>query len=510
VGKPKGDYGLESLIKSTEEALQSLGDVARLTVGLSRDSEDDVEDQIRREQLRGLAETYGVKTDSYVEATISTDGMKAIMDFFPATGGGRILEPGDVAAELWSRGIVFGIDDAAWHEAMLRCNTEGVPVNDVVVACGAPAVPQVPAHFEIEPGLLEKPHLAGSIEDLRVDYRETVLPAFVNKGALLAKVTPPRPGQMGNTVRGEALPYGIAAVQNLTPGKNTERKGNEVCAACEGRFERDTSSFWVNQVLRITDKVDYRTGHIRFPGDVVVHGEIQDGFKVHAGGSLHCHQTLNASDVACQKDLLVEKGIIGRMEATVRVGGEVRARFIENCYLEARGSVNIQVGILNSAVHTLGRLVMGTRGIIVGGRVHAQEGVVAAQVGSSMGPRTEIYCGLDYTILHRLEYIRSKSMELAMRLSSVEMKKKMPGAELERLAAVETKIRGAIHELNNAAQTLIHHLDKNDAAQVTVTEMIHPGAYVEICHASFVVTRPLRRVRFCLDKTTGKVKAVPL
>jgi uncharacterized protein (DUF342 family) len=153
---------------------------------------------------------------------------------------------------------------------------------------------------------------------------------------------------------------------------------------------------------------------------------------------------------------------------------------------------------------------MGPRGIVVGGRIRAQDGVAAAQIGSAMGPRTEIYCGVDYSVLHKLEYVKARTMELATRLSGIQAHRPAAAGDRQRLALVESRIREAIHKLNGAAQALIMHLDKNDRAEVAVLDTIHAGAYIEICHVSFVVTRQMRRVRFYLDKTRGKVLAAPL
>ena len=504
------DHGLENLIAATEQTLGGIGDVDRLTAGLSKEAPESLQTEIRKDQLRSLADAYGIPVDAYIEVSVDPDGMTAAADLFAGREGGRMLEPGDIVEELAAQGVISGIDVDAYQQAMLQCNTEGTPVSGLVIARGTPAVGAVPAHLEIAPHLVGQPATAQPHDDHRIDHRERAFFNLVTKGEVLARMVGERPGRLGINVHGEALPFAVLTVPRLTAGRNTVSQGSQVMAAVDGRFEKGTSVFSVNPVLHISGGVDYRTGHVKFPGDVMIHGAIQDGFKVHAGGSLYCSQTLDASDIVCRGNLDVQQGIIGRKEGTVRVGGSVQARFIENCYLEARERVYVHVGIMNSAVHTLGRLEMGPRGIIVGGRIHAQHGVIAVQIGSSMGPRTEIYCGLDYTVLHKLEYIKAKNMELFARLRGLEMRKKSRDADLQRIAPVEARIREATHKLNEAAQALVLHLDKQDDADVVVIGTIHPGAYIEICHVSFVVSRELRRVRFYLDKNEGKVVSSPL
>ena len=67
------------------------------------------------------------------------------------------------------------------------------------------------------------------------------------------------------------------------------------------------------------------------------------------------------------------------------MAGEVKAKFIENCYVEAGGPVYVENGILNSAIHTLKQVELGRKGVIIGGKIYAQDGVKAVQIGSAMG-----------------------------------------------------------------------------------------------------------------------------
>ena len=64
--------------------------------------------------------------------------------------------------------------------------------------------------------------------------------------------------------------------------------------------------------------------------------------------------------------------------------------------------------------------------------------------------------------------------------------------------------------MNEAANSLIFQLDKNEEADVIVKGSIFPGAYIEICHLSHVVSREMKQVRFRLDKKKGKVVDGPL
>ena len=110
--------------------------------------------------------------------------------------------------------------------------------------------------------------------------------------------------------------------------------------------------------------------------------------------------------------------------------------------------------------------------------------VTAVQIGSALGPRTEIYCGIDYIVAQKLEWIRDKNIELVLKQKQIERKLKAASVGRDNLLEV--------------------------AAEVIVKGIIFPGAYIEICHLSYVVPRPMKKERFKLDDLKGKVIAEPL
>jgi uncharacterized protein (DUF342 family) len=226
---------------------------------------------------------------------------------------------------------------------------------------------------------------------------------------------------------------------------------------------------------------------------------------VRAGRSLYCSKSIDASEVTTGGNLVTAQGIIGRRQAVIRSGGAIGARFIENCVVEAAGPIRVQTGVMNSSLHTLGFLEMGERGVIVGSIVEAREGVVAAQIGSSRSPRTEIRCGTDYTVDRQLVVLRDRTIALAGKLRQVEERRRREGANTASLDALAERIRAGIHRLNEAARDIVPGLDRNEDARVSVRGSVHPGTVIEICRVSLVVSRLMTFVTFRLDRREGRV-----
>jgi uncharacterized protein (DUF342 family) len=460
---------------------------------------------LREADLRLLDELQGPSADGHVEIVVAEDGMRALVHLDPPTGGRSPIEVDAVLQQLAEWGVTTGIDGKAIRDAVLKCNTERVPVHDVVAARGVKPVDEVGASIAIVEEIREQRRAVP--EDGPVDFRELSAFVTVKPGTILARVTPKREGVMGSTVRGAAVAFGRATVPSPKPGRNTRWEGGTVVAACHGVVRIAEDSFWVEEVLEVPGNVDFSVGNIDFPGDVIIRGEILDGFRIRAGRSLYCHKSIDASEITTGGDLVTAQGIIGRRQAVIRSGGGITARFIENCVVEAEGPIRVQTSVMNSSLHTLGSLELGDRGILVGSIVEAQDGVFAAQIGSTRSPRSEIRCGIDYTVDRRLARLRDQNIALAGRLRQVEEKQKRDPGSAPSLAPLADRIRATIHRLNDAAREIIPNLDRNEDARVSVRGTVFPGTLIEICRVSFVVSRSMTFVTFRLDRKDGRIVA---
>lgn len=500
---------VDALLKDSERLLGHVEDAERLIADLPDQTVADINSQMRRNELESLNRTLGLQVDARVDIHVSIDDMLSTGDFFPPVAGGKRLDLSDIEELLASRNIVYGVKWDIVRDAIYRCNTEGVEIDSVVIAEGKAPIAETPAHLLINRRFLEPPP-PPKAQDGRVEHKERSPFILVEEGELLAKRVPGQKGESGWTVYGKELAPQKRAIPVLTPGENTRESGDGIFAACAGRFVLARRTFSISPVLEVSGDVDYSTGHLDFDGDIVIHGDVQDGFNIKATGSVHCERTLSASQVECGGDLIINRGIIGRQKGEIRVQGHVRCKYIEHCYLEAKGTITTMVGMMNSVVNTNDRFETGPRGIIVGGKLFAQNGVSATQIGTSMGPATEVYCGVDYSVLRRLEWIRDRNMELATKLNEVRRRITASGDPSGKLQGLEKQLQEAVRKLNTASVSLVGHLDKNENATVVVRDAIYPNTYIEICHTSFVVGRIMRAVAFKLDRERGKIVAEPI
>jgi uncharacterized protein (DUF342 family) len=488
--------GVEGIIEEAERLDIGEREATPLTQVIDTDT--------AQKALRALDDNRLVSVDGGFDIRITSDAMEARADFQPPAGDGAPISLEAVEDALRSKGISHGVDWEVVKDCILRCNGERVVVADAIVARGTPAQDEVPACIVVEPSLRKETPIAADREEA-IDYKARSPFQLIKKGDVLARIVPKQEGVFGIDVKGKKVQYGKKSVKNPRPGKNAEIVGKAILATCSGRFVFSPDSFSIIEVLSVAGDVDYSTGHIDFPGDVLVSGEIKRGFKIKAGGSLYCNRVIEATEVVCGGDLVTNQGILGRGSGIVKAGGGIKARFIENCFVEAKKTISISTGCLNSLVHSLDNVDAGARGVIVGGVVIAQNGVTTGQLGSEAGTHTEVRCGIDYTVNQKLVWIRDNNIALALKMKEVDRRISGGKDTDAKLVEFREKLRATIRKLNDAARALVMNLDKNETSEIVVFNTIYPGTYIEICNIPYVNERPQSHVVFSLDKKSGKV-----
>ena len=495
------DPTLENLINGTEELIRDIPLAGALSAASLPASQ--LDDDLRRREVEALSSESEPTNDGVAGFTVSSDHMLVLATFYPPTGDGKPLDLEAVRVGIEALGVTTGVDWETVKRSVLNCNEERLQLSDVEVAHGKKPEDEILPYLVMNPDL--KPKALADDPPTRVDFWEVSPFTIVKKGDALASIIPKHDGAMGKSVMGADVPFLKHAVPFPKPGKNTLWQKGSVHAACDGKFQLTSTGFWIEEVLDIHGDIDFHVGNIDFPGNVMIQGEVRNGFVVKSGGSLLCLGSIEACQIDCTGDFVTRKGIVGGNKAMLRVGGTMHAKFIEGCSIDSKGSIYVSTSVLNSSVHTGDRLEMGNRSLIVGGTIQAQNGISAFQIGTARGPRTEIYCGIDFGVERKLVWCRDKNIALAFKLKDVENKMKASPEAKSLLSALRDKIKAAIHQVNENAMLLITNLDRNEGADVSVREVVYPGTYIEICHISFVVTKAKRFVTFHLDKASGKI-----
>jgi uncharacterized protein (DUF342 family) len=444
------------------------------------------------------------KNDGYLAITFSEDDLEARADFMPPIGMGEPITPDYVSSVLERLNIVYGIQEETIQETILQCHQDRKPIKEVLIAQGEPPKDEILEYYEPTPN----PESSLSDTEKRIDYRAQSPFIIVKKEQILACKRPWEKGQDGKNIHGIVIPHRVQRPEGVSGGQNTRTDENYIITEIAGQLIENKKVLSVQESLVIKGAVGYATGNIIFPGDVIIEGPVSDGFKIYSGGSVTIKQTFDVTDVIAKNDLTVAGGIIGRGRALVKVGGALRAKFIENCRVACRKTLTVETEIINSSVYVMENIDLGDKGVIVGGDITAIHGIRAGAIGKKSGKPSHIHCGIDFTVQQEKEKNNYQLRIISAKLAILRELMATPDQDPEKQAKMENLLHHLEGEQKKKGQRiadLLGRLEADTNALVEVTGEIAPGTLIEICQIALFVGEPLRKVRIKLDKINGKL-----
>lgn len=422
--------------------------------------------------------------------TIDEDGVK-----FPTAD--------EIISFLTESGVVFGVD----RELIRKIAEQRKPVQDVICARGG--LPDEDAiDWKVDVSRLRMRQLRDSE---RADFKRPHLFIPVKKDQVLAVYS----GGDIKTVTGEVLP-GNKKESLFRAGGNTHLSpdGMTLYADLDGSLYLENGLFHVDKVYHVHGDVNYGTGNIKFDGPVIIDGDVRSGFRVEATESIFIAGNVEAASIYSHKgDITVQYGIVGKNKAKILAGGNLVCGFIQDATVGVRKDVTVQHYLINAVVVAGGKVdVSQNEGLIRGGSITADMGIVAKDVGSYRNARTELklrhHSENEYqSKLWELSRLRS---ELMIRLSSLEKKysflsvieqrtgKLSPEkkAEQEFLSKELKRLKDRIEEYHRQELELQKEASKQRMAkEIIILNNLYPNVDIDINGQGFVTDELLTGVK---------------
>lgn len=339
-------------------------------------------------------ERYDTLKDKYISVGIAENEMEAYLSLGVPEGLVEI-KVNDVLYKLYEYGVETGIDE----KLIAKLIEAGKPVRNAVIAKGKAVVNGKDGIVKV---LIDLDKTAKPVitEEGSVDFRNINLIKIVDQDQLLAVKEPPTPGEDGFTVAGRIIEARPGEDIPLPRGKNTKlsEDGLQLFAAMIGNVFIEGDVLNVENVYVVKANVDFSTGNISYPGDVVVNGDVKADFSVHTEGNIVVRGTVEAAElVSTGGNVEVKKGIIGTQQekkAKIVAGKTVSALFIQEAVVSAGKDVEVGSYILNSVIHAEKDVVaLRDRGMIAGSTVFSGSCVRAKNIGSLSDTKTQIKVG---------------------------------------------------------------------------------------------------------------------
>jgi uncharacterized protein (DUF342 family) len=264
--------------------------------------------------------------------------------------------------------------------------------------------------------------------------------------------------------------------------------------------------------------VNLATGNLEFNGPVRITGSIDTGASVSVfNGGLFVKGSIKSPHVNIKGDLEVGGGInTSSSKGTLRVSGNISARFIENSSIECGGNLHARKTITNSRINCGGDISTSEQdGRIAGGVINAAGSIHTHSLGFLTHTGTLIYAGSSWRALMGIQILtrRLKKVETALesaRQSLRELTRRTPEQITKKHSDLRAQLQKDIPRMRKIGdqiklrivhkQTEIRH---NPQSFVKIFGTIHNTCRITVAGQAIPVTSPLTNVIIRGKKVRG-------
>ncbi|MFZ4575464.1 MAG: FapA family protein, partial [Phycisphaerales bacterium] len=245
----------------------------------------------------------------------------------------------------------------------------------------------------------------------------------------------------------------------------------------------------VNPTLEIRGNVDFSTGSVDFPGDVVVFGDVRDCFTVKSGRDLTVHHLVDGATLHAARDCTLRHGMASKDRHKVVVGRNLDARYLSGVDCHVGGIARIESDITHCLLEVRGD-VLGPECCVVHGELRVDRSCDVAELGSQAGIETVVriasedrsaaYVERAQQLLSTLQSRIVKAEERVRDLRSVHGRMTSSQADALTELSFEVERLGSMKGRLQAGLGRLKALSIGAAAGVTVRRVIHPGVTIAL------------------------------
>lgn len=452
--------------------------------------------------------------DARVELEVSKDGLTAYLNYDPPLGGSHYTLEG-LKDFLQEKGIVHGLLEAE----LLSLVGSTTKRTRVKVAQGTKPIPGKDGYLEYRVGT-EEEKKGKMREDGSIDYLEKDHVINVKEGEVLVEAISPVPGVAGTKVTGEEIPPKEGRPAKLPKGKNVRvsEDGQTLMADVDGQFLKRGERIDINPILHVQGDVDLSTGNLDFLGTIVVNGSVTEGLKVKAGGDVEVRGNVNSAEIQSQGAVRINKGFKGGSKGLIKAMGDVQIRFVENGTVVTQGDLQIGEAIMHSTIDVGGSIVVGGKGLIVGGRICCKGTIEANTIGSALATKTEIFVGVDPLLRQEEEEKVKQYKDFADNLIKVNKALKIlkdhdkkgvlnqaRKEQLNQLLETKSYLEKEVDSLEKRLQAIRVQKQSLRGVWVKAKKKLYPGTFITIADYRRKMDEEWSRVKVYYDEDKDEV-----
>jgi hypothetical protein len=256
----------------------------------------------------------------------------------------------------------------------------------------------------------------------------------------------------------------------------------------------------VEPTLIVAGDVNFASGNIDFPGDVIVRGDVKGGFRVRAGGKVEVHGMVEDAVIKANGDVLVKGGFEGSGRGLIHAGGAAHLKFIENQVLEAGGSIRLGESALNARIVSGDCVYLETgAGAVIGGRLQARRGISVRVLGNPGFAHTVVEVlhedETDQEIHRQRQALERLNIEIAnlerslalLNVLELTQNESQRLRERQRLLRHQEALNSRLETDSRTLRNLINQHQADLSGKVMVHHRIYPGVRIIIAGMKLTV-----------------------
>lgn len=451
-----------------------------------------------------------------VRVIISQDKMHAIGRFYPPSNGGQMMTDTEIINSLAKEGIKYGIVKSSLDSFL----TNRRYCEDFILARGTNPVEGKDAiityNFNTDNSL--KPKLN---EDGTVDFHKLDTISAINKGDILATLSPAVQGKPGMDVCGIASVPKKVVNRILKHGRDIHlsEDGLTMYSDVSGHAVLTDGKVFVANTYEVLADVDASTGDIVYEGNVTVKGNVNTGYSISAKGDIIVNGVVEGASLVAGGQIILKRGMQGMSKGKMEAGSNIITKFIENAQVKAGGYITTEA-ILHSRVSAKGDIVVGgKKGFITGGEIRSGSTITVKNAGSTMGTSTILEVGIDPGIIEEYRSLEksimnmNNDMEKLLPILEAYKKKLNLGEKLSqdkldyiRLATENClALRNKIKESSSRYEQLHVEMNNSDGGSIKVENIAYPGVKIVISNVNYFVRSEIHYSKFVRDKADIRI-----
>lgn len=430
-----------------------------------------------------------LRSDATPKIVISDDKLEANMCVFAPQFGGKDITVEAITQVLKDEHIKYGIDEELITEIV------GEKLYDKVftIAHGEPAIDgedgYVTNRYEQSKKLVPK-----KLEDGSVDYRDLGLVVNIKANDAICDITAETLGTEGCNVFGQKIPPRPGKPPKIPQGQNTvlSGDGSRLYAAQSGNLIYKNGVFAIETTFYLNEDVSAATGNISFLGDIVIKGNVQEGFSVTAGKTLTVNGMVTGAVLSAQSDITVKNGVFA--STLTSTDGNISIGFGENDTITTRGNLT-STSLIGCMIKIEGNLeCIKSPGVLVGGECSVMGNFTVAQLGHKNYIPTVISVGSVTNLVMEMDSLEKQCTQIdeyiAKLNASIEFlqEKKRNGEKLSEdkenyiSSAIRLKVQRAMDKkpLRARIEEIQRIINAREDLSLKITRCIYPNVRINL------------------------------